>query len=323
MPELGSVVNFFPTPFEDTIAMTLGGTITPGAATVPVDGMGNYSNGEIVVFVVDPATTIQQVFTGTVSGSDVVNCVWTEGTNVEHLSGANVIDYVSATTVGMISTGVQVEHTQTGHHKPLYDINGKLWLDQGATASAVNNLKVANAATGFAPIITAEGTDSAIGLWLTPKGSGSVVATSAILANTSNPVWQQLAFAQVTTTLTTTATTMTQLTGLTVTVTMPSNVTRVRVTATLGYVNLNNSPKQAQLSVWDGTVGSGTQLNGSNLLMADTNVNNFFTVVGYETSPASGSKTYNVGWTSDFNGGVTTTAQGGSTTPLILEVEIC
>lgn len=120
MPTLGSVTNFFAKPFENTVSMSLGGTIASGATTVPVNGMSNYSNGDVVVFVVDPNTPAsKQVFTGTVSGTNVVNVVWTEGTNQTHTTGTTVIDYVSATTVGMIVAGLLKQHTQAGAHTGL------------------------------------------------------------------------------------------------------------------------------------------------------------------------------------------------------------
>lgn len=117
MPIISSVTDYFATVFENTVTMSLGGTIAPGATTVPVNGMTNYSNGQVVVFTVDgPTPSLKQVFTGTVSGTDVVNVVWTYGTNQTHTTGAPVIDYVSATTFDMVTTGILKQHTQTGSH---------------------------------------------------------------------------------------------------------------------------------------------------------------------------------------------------------------
>jgi hypothetical protein len=55
------------------------------------------------------------------------------------------------------------------------DTNGNEWLKLTATASAVNELTLANAATGGAPILSATGGDTNIGIALTPKGTGGVV----------------------------------------------------------------------------------------------------------------------------------------------------
>lgn len=56
------------------------------------------------------------------------------------------------------------------------DTNGVTVLGVTATASAVNDLNLANAATGNSPSLTAEGTDTNIGVNLVPKGTGTVKA---------------------------------------------------------------------------------------------------------------------------------------------------
>lgn len=55
------------------------------------------------------------------------------------------------------------------------------------TASAVNEITVANAATGANPVISATGSDTNIGITLTPKGTGNAVLTSGnlVVANGS------------------------------------------------------------------------------------------------------------------------------------------
>ena len=55
------------------------------------------------------------------------------------------------------------------------DTNGNELLKVTATASAVNELTLANAATGAAPVLSATGGDTNIGIALTPKGTGGVV----------------------------------------------------------------------------------------------------------------------------------------------------
>jgi hypothetical protein len=122
MPEnIGSVTNYFTTAFENTIPMTLTSTILAGATTVAITGMTNYTNGEIVCFVVNAATpSLKQVFTGTVNtgAGTVTNVVWTEmptgGSNVGHAAGATIIDYVTATAWDMAMTGILKFATQGG-----------------------------------------------------------------------------------------------------------------------------------------------------------------------------------------------------------------
>ncbi|NCA25219.1 MAG: hypothetical protein EBS91_11650, partial [Betaproteobacteria bacterium] len=57
------------------------------------------------------------------------------------------------------------------------DVNGNELLYLVATASAVNELNLANAATGNAPSLTATGGDANVGIQLTPKGTGRTTVT--------------------------------------------------------------------------------------------------------------------------------------------------
>jgi len=95
-----------------------------------------------------------------------------------------------ATNTGIYDTGfsttagdVTLTGTQTLTNKTLtapkigtsiLDTNGNELFLLTATASAVNELTYANAATGNAPILSATGGDTNIGITLTPKGSGAV-----------------------------------------------------------------------------------------------------------------------------------------------------
>jgi hypothetical protein len=55
------------------------------------------------------------------------------------------------------------------------DTNGNELLKVTATASAVNEVTLANAATGSNPVLSATGGDTNIGITLTPKGTGGIV----------------------------------------------------------------------------------------------------------------------------------------------------
>jgi hypothetical protein len=60
----------------------------------------------------------------------------------------------------------------------ILDNNGNEVLLISPTASAVNEVTIANAATGNAPAISASGDDANVGINLTPKGTGNVVLTA-------------------------------------------------------------------------------------------------------------------------------------------------
>lgn len=176
---VSSVVSHFPDT-ENGFTTTTAGSVSSGAATVTLNSVAGYTNGEPVVLVIDPTdSSKKQTFTGIIdtAGVQITSVVWTAGTNQAHALGATVVDYATATHIAMMSKGIKVNHTQKGNHKTLTDDNANEWIGLTTTGSAVNYLDVANSATGTNPILSAKGDDSNVGLTLTPKGTGAVKAT--------------------------------------------------------------------------------------------------------------------------------------------------
>lgn len=97
-------------------------------------------------------------------------------------SSANLISAVTDET----GTGALVFGTSPTIATPkittsINDANGAELVKVTATSSAVNELTVANAATGNNPTLSATGDDSNIGISATPKGSGEFDVTSSFL----------------------------------------------------------------------------------------------------------------------------------------------
>lgn len=102
---------------KEGFTTTTSATIAPAATTVPLNSVTGYSNGDVVVLVIDGDDIAKkQVFTGTVdtTGVQITNVVWTEGSNTTHTAGASVVDYVAATHQGMTTKGLLVSHDQDG-----------------------------------------------------------------------------------------------------------------------------------------------------------------------------------------------------------------
>ena len=115
---VSSVTNHFPSA-ENGFTTTTSGAVSSGASTVGLNSVAGYTNGEVVVFIIDPSdATKKQAFTGIIdtAGVQVTNVVWTAGTNQSHDAGATVVDYYSATHISMITKGILVEHNQDGTH---------------------------------------------------------------------------------------------------------------------------------------------------------------------------------------------------------------
>ena len=150
--------------------------------------------------------------------------------------------------------------------------------------------------------------------------SGAITSSGIIKASSSNPVWQYLGYAQITSDFTTTNTSATQITSLTVTATVPGGYTKVRVTVYSADLQNATSGDGAVLTAWSGTVGSGTQIGQFNVATTSTSQNQGANLVTI-CSPSTGSITFNAGLSAVTGG----TARFGasSTSPAFILVECC
>lgn len=127
-----------------------------------------------------------------------------------------------------------------------------------------------------------------------------------------------LGYAERTSNFVTTSTTAVQVTGLTVTVTVPSGGRRIKIT-----VWANNSACDAitysHTSIWEGTPGSGTQLTENSVVSPSADYSGTVSVMAVVT-PSAGSHTYNVGFRTS-GGGATATMAAGATYPAFILVE--
>jgi len=104
------------------------------------------------------------------AGTDKSNkLVYLDGTNVVDLGLVNLTGTQTLTNKTLTSPTI----TDPIINK-INDSNGNEEIIFTATGSAVNELTIANAATGNNPNITASGSDTNIGINLTPKGIGEI-----------------------------------------------------------------------------------------------------------------------------------------------------
>lgn len=187
-------------------ATTLDSNYTINDTTVTVASTSGWPSDTGIVFAIDvidsqgvqvPGTYNE--FVGTVAtGTSISNVDWADGNaDRDYTAGATTRVYipVSKTRENRIVTWGLAEHNQDGTHEDITattvttsgavltspkvitginDTNGNELLKVTATASAVNELTLANAATGNDPSLTASGGDTNIGINLVPKGTGEV-----------------------------------------------------------------------------------------------------------------------------------------------------
>lgn len=120
------------------------------------------------------------------------------------------------------------------------------------------------------------------------------IATNGIGASNLATNVITLGYTQITSTFTTASASYVQVTGLTTTVTIPAGGRKIKITAYCPNMQNTNAGTGNLLSIWDGTVGSGTQLS---FFETDITTATFQTgsIVIAIVTPAAGSKTYNVG----------------------------
>lgn len=174
------------------------------------------------------------------------------------------------------------------------------------------SLIVTQQATGDKAIIQAAGIDANVSVNILPKGTGNVEANG-------NPVWQYLGYAQITSNFTSWNTSQTQVPGLSVTVTIPSGVTKVRITGYVATFTVTGTNAVPTLAIWSGSVGSGTQLNQMNVNPGSATNGGTTVIAIYQ--PSSGSVTYNIGVNVSASG--TNTLFAASTYPAFILVECC
>jgi hypothetical protein len=112
-----------------------------------------------------------------VGGASVIFGATDKTTKQVYLNGTDAVDLatVNLTAPQTLTNKTLTTPTLTSPViNEIDDSNGNEEIIFTATASAVNELTVANAATGNNPNVTASGSDADVGINLTPKGVGAV-----------------------------------------------------------------------------------------------------------------------------------------------------
>jgi len=154
----------------------LTGTITGNVSVIIPDGIEKtylVKNGTTGAFTVQIKTT---------SGTGPTFATTDKGTKLVYSNGTDVIDSnlqkLSSDYAPTLSANLSTNsyNVQVQNNTAIIDNNSNEQIKFTTTASASNEITVANAATGNNPTISATGDDTNIGLTLTPKGIGRVTA---------------------------------------------------------------------------------------------------------------------------------------------------
>jgi hypothetical protein len=172
------------TSINTTLAMTDATISDARNAVIEFDGTIAANTTVFVASGIEKTYTIKNSTTGAftlalnqVGGSSVIWSTTDKTVKQIYLTGTNAID-VGTVTLTAPQTLTNKTLTTPTLTSPVIneidDSNGNEQIIFTATASAVNEVTIANAATGNDPTFTASGSDTNIGLDFIPKGTGAV-----------------------------------------------------------------------------------------------------------------------------------------------------
>lgn len=187
-----------------------------------------------------------------------------------------------------------------------------------APSITANSIRLGIVITGAATITAInQGLETAV----LPIVSGIPMSVQDSLGNLicpRDPIRRTLGYRQLTSVFSTASTSPVQVTPLSCPVIVPTG-RRVKITAGTPLLQSSGSPNNIFMSIWDGVVASGTQLQAhQGLVNTSSNGNGASMMV--PTTPATPSKTYNVGMTS--TPATTTSFQPSATSPAYILVEL-
>ncbi len=162
---------------DDFVSLTGSETLTNKTLTSPV--ISSITNTGTLTLPTSTDTLVGRATTDTLTNKSISLTTNTiSGTLAEFNTALSGDDFVSLTGTETL-TNKTLTSPKIG--TSVLDTNGNELLLLTATASAVNELTLANAATANRPTISATGDDTNIGIAITPKGTGNILVGSSIV----------------------------------------------------------------------------------------------------------------------------------------------
>lgn len=256
------------------------------------------------------------VWTGDAYGSTLAGSM-TAG--VVYINGKRVS--VSAVTAYAFTasrdTYVDVDENGTLSYNPVTN-------NAASPALAANSIRIAIIVSGGSSIANVAAINQGQRDKILPIASSVPYAVTDSLGNlicNRSPRPVVIGYRQIIANFTTSSGSDTQVTGVSVPVIIPGS-RNIKLTAHCGEAYNTGANGGTGMSIWDGTVGSGTQIHASRSYESSRPANSLYplTIVGM-TAAASGSKTYNLG-AKEIGSTGTATFVGSSTQPILLMVEL-
>lgn len=126
-----------------------------------------------------------------------------------------------------------------------------------------------------------------------------------------------LGYAQITGSFSTASTNAVQITGLSTAVTVPIGGRRVKITVYSWAVTNTSTGIYTDITIWDGTVGSGTQVGQAEVY--SSGLTNIYMLAETIITPSAGNHTYNAGLNCTAG---TSQVNGKTSAPAFILVEL-
>lgn len=283
-------------------------------------------------------TLVEAAFAATVNprarfsetGSNFVasGCVWSGDSYGGSLNGSMTsgVIYVNGYRLAVSSISA---HAFTASKDTYVDIDylGNITYTEASNnaaspALAANSLRLAIIVSGAGSIAAAGSVNQGQEGLVLPIASSIPYQVSDSLGNlicNRSSRSGVLSVRQITSNQTIASSTPAQVAGISCPVIVPTG-RKIKITVSVSKIANNSASGSTTLTIWDGVVNSGTQLQGATFDQHATvseGVPAFFSVI---VTPTSTSKTYNLG--NATNGTGTSTLIGSSTAPTIMTVEL-
>ena len=159
------------------ITITADGTSELAGTTVTLnasDGITLDADGGTITFA-DAGSSLGTITSSGYSGNAAT------ATKITSITNSNIVQLAESQTL----TNKTLTAPKIVDDGFIADANGNQGLVLGTTSSAVNEIKISNAATGNGPTIAAQGDDTNVGLNLSSKGTGTITMNTSSLTVTS------------------------------------------------------------------------------------------------------------------------------------------
>jgi len=325
-----------------TTPVTFQNIPTPGA---PIAGSGISVSGTTVS--IDTGVTANLTGTQTLTNKTLTSpkineavALTSTATELNILDGATLttteLNYVDGVTSAIqTQLGAKAASGVNADITSLTNLTTDLPISEGGTgastaAAARTNLAVGQAVGWAVETVasSAPGSPTTGDIWLDTSTSIAAPGTSGNIMQSDGTNWgsvaltnailptAKLGYVASATTFSTTSVTAVQITGMTLTVTIPAGGRSIKITGYLPDASANQTASNV-LTIWDGTVGSGTLLQSCEYTNASNAYRGVMTALIVVT-PSAGSKTYNLGFQN--NGGTSQTITNSGSMFILVEL---